>query len=128
MLQRAARLAYLGVGILCVGLGVVGAFLPVLPTTVFFLIAVWAFSKSSARLERWMLDHPRFGPRIREWRAHRTIPWSVKITAWVSMAASLGIMWLSNAPPVAIASAAGVIAIGAIYIASRPSSPPPPVV
>ena len=128
MLQRAARLAYLGVGILCVGLGVLGAFLPVMPTTVFLLIAVWAFSKSSARLERWLLEHPRLGPRIHEWRAHRTIPWSVKITAWVSMAASLAIIIVTDAGTIALASAGTVIAIGAIYIASRPSRPPPPVV
>jgi uncharacterized protein len=124
VLERAARLSYLGLGVLCVGLGVIGAFLPVMPTTVFLLIAVWAFSKSSARLERWLLDHPRFGPRIRQWRAHRTIPWSVKLTAWGSMAGSLGIMFVADAGPIAMISAGVVIAIGAIYIASRPSRPP----
>jgi hypothetical protein len=128
VLQRARRLAYVGIGILCVGLGVLGAFLPVLPTTVFFLMAVWAFSKSSRRLERWLLEHERFGPRIREWRAHRTIPLPVKLTAWGSMAASLTFMIVAGASWIAIGGAGGVIAIGAVYIASRPSRPPPAVV
>lgn len=123
MLGRAARFAYLAIGLVCVGLGVLGAFLPVLPTTVFFLIAVWAFSKSSARLERWMLDHPRIGPRILEWRAHRTIPIPVKLTAWGSMAASLTVMIVAGAAPIAIAGAATVMVVGAVYIASRPSRP-----
>lgn len=126
MPSRATRFAYLALGLVCVGLGVIGAFLPVMPTTVFLLVAVWAFSKSSARLERWLLEHPRFGPRIREWRAHGTIPMGVKLTAWASMSASLTVMIVAGAAPIAIAGAATVMVIGAVYIASRPSKPPSP--
>jgi uncharacterized membrane protein YbaN (DUF454 family) len=123
VIGRAARLAYLALGIVCVGLGVLGAFLPVMPTTVFLLIALWAFSKSSSRLEHWLLEHPRWGKRIREWREHRTIPLPVKLTAWSSMAASLTVMFVIDASPIAITSAAAFMLVGAIYIASRPSHP-----
>jgi hypothetical protein len=123
VIGRPARVAYLGLGVLCVGLGIVGAFLPVMPTTVFFLIAVWAFSKSSTRLEKWLLDHPRFGKRVREWREHRSIPLPVKLTAWGSMLASLTVMFLVDAGPIAIASAGAFMLVGAVYIASRPSRP-----
>jgi uncharacterized protein len=119
------RYAYIGLGTLCVGLGVLGAFLPVMPTTVFLLIAVWAYSKSSRRLERWMREHPRMGPRILEWRAHRTIPLPVKLTAYASMAASLTLMIVAGAAPIAIGGAAAVMLVGVIYIASRPSRPRP---
>jgi uncharacterized protein len=122
--NRAARIGYLLLGLLCVGLGILGAFLPVMPTTVFLLIAVWAFGKSSARLERWLLEHPRFGPRIKDWRAHGTIPLPVKLTAWASMTASLTVMILAGASSIAIAGAASVMVIGAVYIAARPSKPP----
>ena len=74
VLGRAARFGYLVLGCAFVGLGVIGAFLPVMPTTVFMIGALWAFSMSSKRLETWLLEHPRFGPRLVEWRAHRAIP------------------------------------------------------
>ena len=124
MLQRAARAAYLVTGLVFVGLGVLGVLLPVLPTTPFLLISLWAFSKSSARLERWLLEHPRFGPRLVAWRTHRVIPLAAKLMAWGSMAASLAVMIVTGSPPTAIAGAASVMAIGAIYVASRPSRPP----
>ena len=121
----ARRFAYLVVGLLFVGLGVLGAVLPVLPTTPFLLVSLWAFSKSSARLERWLLEHPRFGLRLVAWRTQRVIPLPVKLTAWGSMVGSLTIMALTGLSPYAMIGAGSVMAIGAIYIATKPSRPPP---
>ena len=56
-----ARYAMLGFGWICVGFGIVGVFLPVWPSTVFFLLALWAFSNSSQRFHNWLYTHPRFG-------------------------------------------------------------------
>jgi uncharacterized protein len=123
VLARAVRFAYAALGCLLVALGVIGAFLPVMPTTVFLLGALWAFSMSSARLERWLIEHPRFGPRLVAWREHRVIPTRVKLTAWGSMLVSLGIMAVARAHLYAILAAAAVMAIGAIYIARCPSVP-----
>lgn len=122
----ARRIAYLVVGLLFVGLGVLGAILPVLPTTPFLLVSLWAFSKSSARLERWLLEHPRFGPRLLAWRTNRVIPLPVKLTAWGSMVGSLTLMAVTGVPPTAMIGAASVMAIGAVYIATKPSRPPAP--
>jgi uncharacterized membrane protein YbaN (DUF454 family) len=122
----ARRIAYLVVGLLFVGLGVLGAILPVLPTTPFLLVSLWAFSKSSARLERWLLEHPRFGPRLLAWRTNRVIPLPVKLTAWGSMVGSLTLMAVTGVPPAAMIGAASVMAIGAVYIATKPSRPPAP--
>lgn len=118
------RAIYLVTGLVCVGLGVVGAFLPVLPTTPFLLISLWAFARSSQRLERWLLEHERFGPRLVAWRKHRAIPLSVKLTAWGSMLGSLSLMFAVGTPWPAIATASGLMAIGAVYVATRPSRPP----
>lgn len=123
MLQRAARYFYLTLGILCVGLGVIGAFLPVMPTTVFFIVALWAFSLSSKRLETWLLAHRRFGPRLVAWRRDRVIPTPVKLTAWTSMLGSLAIMLVARTPWWAVGMAAALMAVGAIYIARCPSHP-----
>jgi hypothetical protein len=124
VLERAARLGYLALGFLFVGLGVIGAFLPVMPTTVFLIGALWAFSMSSKRLEDWLLHHPRFGPRLVEWRAHRVIPLRAKLFAWGSMAASLAIMIAVRVPVWAIATAAALMLVGVVYIARCPSKPP----
>ena len=120
------RYVYLTIGLLFVGLGVLGAFLPVLPTTPLLLVSLWAFAKSSHRLETWLLTHPRFGPRLVAWRANRVIPLPVKLTAWGSMIASLSIMLITGAPWPALAGAGSLMAIGAVYIATRPSRPPSP--
>jgi uncharacterized membrane protein YbaN (DUF454 family) len=119
---RAVRYGYVALGCMFVGLGVIGAFLPVMPTTVFLIGALWAFAKSSPRLETWLLEHPRFGPRLVAWRAHRVIPLRVKIFAFSSMAASLALMFVMRAPWFAIAAAAALMLIGVIYIARCPSS------
>ncbi len=118
---RAKRIGYLVLGCAFVALGVLGAFLPVLPTTVFMLGALWCFSLSSKRLETWLLEHPRFGPRLVAWRAHHVIPLPVKLTAWGSMLASLAIMIIGGAPIWAIAVAAAIMVFGAAYIARCPS-------
>lgn len=126
MRGRSARIVYAAIGLVCVGLGVLGAVLPVLPTTPFLLVALWAFSRGSTRLEAWLLGHPRFGPRLVAWRENGVIPLSVKLTAWISMAASLTAMIVVGASPIAIVGAASVMAIGAVYIALRPSRSPAP--
>jgi uncharacterized membrane protein YbaN (DUF454 family) len=126
VLREARRIFYAGLGLVCLGLGVVGAFLPVLPTTPFLLVALWAFSLSSQRLEAWLLHHPRFGPRLVAWRRCRVVPWPVKLTAWGSMLASLVLMIVAGASRLAIGGAAAVMLIGVIYVARCPSRVPSP--
>jgi uncharacterized membrane protein YbaN (DUF454 family) len=117
------RAVYLTIGLICVALGALGVFLPVLPTTPFLILALAMFTKSSARLERWLVEHERFGPRLRAWREHRVIPLPVKLTAWGSMVASIAVMALT-ATWAAVGIAAAVMAVGAIYIARCPSRIP----
>jgi len=72
---------YLVLGLTFVGLGVVGAFLPVLPTTPFMILAAACFARSSTRLENWLLGHSRFGPLLRDWRARGAIPRPAKFAS-----------------------------------------------
>ena len=69
------------------GLGILGVFVPGMPTTVFVLIAAWAAARGSDRLHRWLLDHPRFGPSIRDWQAHGAVSRRAKWMASATMAA-----------------------------------------
>jgi uncharacterized membrane protein YbaN (DUF454 family) len=85
------RLLWLGAGMLSLGTGVVGIFLPLLPTTPFVLLAAFCFSRASSRCERWLVEHPRFGPMVRDWREHHALPLRAKQLAWTMMA--LGSAW-----------------------------------
>ena len=68
-------------GIMSVFFGVAGIFIPVLPTTPFLLLAAFCFSRSSERLNKWLLNNKWFGLYIREYRQGRGIPFSVKVYA-----------------------------------------------
>lgn len=61
-------------GVFCVGLAILGAILPILPTTVFLIMATACFAKSSPRMQRKLLNNKTFGPLIYEWQQHRSIP------------------------------------------------------
>ncbi len=87
MTPKALHWTYIGVGWVFTGLGIIGAFVPVMPTTPFLLVALWAFSKSSPRLQKWLLEHPRFGPTLRDWHKYGAIRSSIKVVAITTLAA-----------------------------------------
>ena len=76
------------IGWLSVALGVIGIFLPVLPTTPFLLLAAACFARSSPRFYHWLVEHPRLGPWIRDYLEGNGIPLKGKVYA-------IGLMWVS---------------------------------
>lgn len=120
------RWLYVALGLAALVTGVVGIFLPLLPTTPLLLVALWAFSKSSRRLHQWLYHHPRLGPGLRRWRNHRVIPVRVKATAWTAMLLSnLYVVLVVQVPWWAAASMAAVCIYGAVFIGRCPSAIPP---
>jgi len=115
------RSGYLVLGWSCVGLGVAGALLPLLPTTVFLLIAAWAFARSSERCHTWLLAHPRFGHLIRSWQEHHAMPRRAKRIAFLTLAASYTFTAMAFGPFSWAALLGGACIAGvAIYIAHIP--------
>ena len=119
-----SRSGYLILAWCSFALGVIGAFLPVMPTTVFIIIAAWAFAKSSPEREAWLLNHARFGPSLRNWRDHRVIPLKAKCMAYtmISISGLLSMYWL-NAKPYLLGMTLICLTLVVIFIHRQPSVP-----
>ena len=87
----AIRLMLGSLGVLCVALGIIGVFVPGLPTTEFLLAASYLFARSSPRLERWLESNRWFGPSLRRFRETRGMPRRTKMLALVSMWVGLSV-------------------------------------
>lgn len=84
-----------GLAIIAVMLGFIGVIVPGMPTTVFMLMGAAAASRGWPALHDWIVNHPRFGPPIRQWYEHRAIPRKAKWLALVSMLLSMWIICVS---------------------------------
>lgn len=88
------RWLLLTVAVVSLALGVVGLFLPVVPTVPFLLLAAWAAARSSPRLLAWLEDHPHFGQSLRDWRHGGVVRRRAKWTATVVMSVSaVSLLW-----------------------------------
>ena len=116
------RIFWLGFGWLCVGLGALGAFLPLLPTVPFLLLAAFCFARSSERVHQWLIEHPRFGPPIADWRRNGAIRRRVKWISTASIAVSFAIPALMGVKPAILAvQAVALICVG-VFIWTRPEA------
>jgi uncharacterized protein len=115
------RIPYYCLGCLMLVLAVIGAILPLMPTTVFLILASWFFARSSPRLEAWLLTHPRFGNILRAWHTTGAIPRAAKIMACVGMTSGFVCFWLGAHPQLWLAACvAGALLASAYYVVSRP--------
>ena len=109
---RPVRWMWFAIGWVAVAVGFIGVVVPGLPTTVFFVVAASCFAKSSPRFEQWVLDLPRIGPMVRDYRAGLGMSRRAKVLA-------ISVMWLFIAVAVFLTLdhplfRIGVIALGAI--------------
>ncbi|WP_305988147.1 YbaN family protein [Roseibium sp. MMSF_3544] len=118
------RITFKLLGTGCVGLGIVGAFLPLLPSTIFFIMAAACFARSSPALEARILNHPVFGPPVIAWREHGAIPPKAKIIAVAGMAFGFAMFYWTSSPALWLSIVVGLFLVGcATYVLSRPSGP-----
>ena len=98
------RYLVVAIGYLCVVLGVLGIFLPVLPTTPFLLLASYLFYRSSPKAQQWLLGHKYLGPYITDFQIHKSISLRVKVYSismfWITIPRFLlavAFVWLVRA-------------------------------
>lgn len=116
------RGAWLALGFLFVVLGFIGVLLPLVPTTIFLILAAGCFARSSPRLEAWLLTHARFGPTIRAWREDGAIGPRAKLTACLGIALGYVLFWWGVRPGLTtVLIVALVMASCAVFIVSRPT-------
>ena len=92
-MNKVLRALLIAVGLLFVGLGIVGIFLPILPTTPFLLLAAYCFARSSDRFYHWLVTNRWFGAYIRNYREGRGMPLREKIISltalWLTISATI---------------------------------------
>lgn len=114
-------MGWLLLGLLCVGLGIIGAILPLMPTTIFLILAAGCFARSSRRLETWLLNHATFGPPVSAWRAERAIPRAAKRAACIGISVGFILFCFAVHPGWALALVVAAMMAGcAWWIVSRP--------
>jgi len=126
MMPPLKKVVLLIIGWFFVGLGAIGLFLPVLPTTPFLLISLWAFAQSSERFHDWLYQHRIFGPPLQAWSEHGVIPLRAKLVAVGTMAISATlVVTFSETPWYGITAMLILMGIGAAFVLTRPSKPKP---
>jgi uncharacterized protein len=109
--SRALRYALIACGHTFLLIGVIGVFIPILPTTPFLLLAACCYSRGSKAFELWLVNHKYLGPPVVAWRTHRVVRPGAKILAAVVMTASVVWVWMNGQIP-----AVGKIAMTTIVV------------
>lgn len=121
---RAARIAWKALGSVFVGIGFVGMFVPILPTTPFLLVAAGCYARGSPAARAKLLAHPKLGPPLRAWFDHGVVSRRAKVLAVSMMAASAAYaIWRTGGalvPALAIVTGVGAVAC---WLLLRPETP-----
>ncbi len=115
------RYLYLALAWLAVTLGLIGAVLPVLPTTPFLLVALWAGSKGSPKFKWWLLRHKVFGPSLIQWYRHGAIAPAAKVLAVSMMSLSWLYVFLKGSHPMVVIFLALLFSGLGVFLCTRPS-------
>ena len=119
-----ARLLWRALAVVCLLLGLVGTFLPVVPTVPFVLAAAWAAGRGWPALESWLVRHPRYGVHVRQWREGGFVPRRAKWAASIGMMCSAILLLFLPVPHAARIAVPLCMALVAAWLWSRPEPPP----
>ena len=103
------RFLWIAAGLVALLVGIIGIFLPVLPTTPLVLLAAFFFGKGSPRLHGWLSGHSVFGPIITDWEARGVISTNIRRIAYSMMAVGFAAsIWKGLHPGVLLVQAMGI--------------------
>lgn len=116
------RPLYFSLGLVMVVLGVIGIFVPLMPTTTFLILAAWCFARSSRRAENWLLSHPKLGPIVVAWRQTGAIAPRHKLYSIGGMTLGFTIFMLTAQPVWWLALVVAMLLLScAAFVVTRPS-------
>lgn len=122
MRDRVHRYIHFSLGAACIVLAAIGAVLPLLPTTIFVILAAFFFTKGSPRLRAWLIEHAHFGPVIIAWEETGAIPPRIKRIAVGMMAVAFGLSLVLGLSVWVLALQAACMICAAIYVLTRPDA------
>jgi uncharacterized membrane protein YbaN (DUF454 family) len=114
------RRAYAALGALLTLIGIAGIVLPYVPGVLFLILAAACFTRSSPKLETWLLSHPRFGPPVVAWRETGAIAPRAKLLSCLGMSMSYLLLLVIGTPHIAVAGAALAMGAAAAFVITRP--------
>ena len=115
------RFLWATLGLCCVGLGMLGVVVPLLPTVPFMLLAAFFFARSSERLHNWLLSHPQFGPAITDWQDRGAINPRVKRLSTIAIAGVFGLSVILGIKTLVLVIQAVVLSCVLLFIWTRPN-------
>lgn len=123
-LKKVNRALLAGIGFICVGLGVIGAFLPLMPSTVFLIVAAWCFARSNPRLYRELRRHRAFAP-VGDWQEGLGLSATAKVAAIssITLTFSLSIAFAVQQPLLRLVLAGFALGL-VVYLLQQPTSRP----
>jgi uncharacterized membrane protein YbaN (DUF454 family) len=117
--EQLLRPLWLIVGFVATALGLAGIVLPLVPATPFFLLAAFAFARSSPRFHDWLVNHPRIGPAIRDWQREGAISRKAKRLAMIAIVATFVLSLLLGVPGWMLAVQGVVLLAVSVFILTR---------
>lgn len=115
------RATLFSLGFISLALGIIGAFLPVLPTTPFLLLSAWCFLKSSQKAHQWLYRQPVLGKSLRDWERNKSIAKSTKVVAISMITLSLVFIWIKPLVLWLQISVTVLLIVVSIFIVTRKS-------